>query len=328
MSTGSFSSAFRKELSLARQEIRRGRFERTMAVIAAFSALVSGFEAYVQHQRGAFRNRWMWTPVGLVPPVVLAAGAALVSRKAAHRALPIVSLASLVDGAIGFFYHLRGIARLPGGYRLGQYNIVMGPPIFAPLLMSIVGILGLLASWLRPERLEDLKPEKRETKKTESRETRIEKTFSAQSKGDPLRELEGSVSHGQFQKLMAIISAFLAVLSGGEAYFEHTRGSYNQRWMWTPVWVTAPMLAAAVGAVRSEKVARTVLPWTSALAFLDGLLGFWLHVRGIRRMPGGLSNLRFNLTMGPPLFAPLLFSAVGLLGFTASLLGRRHGRGN
>ena len=29
-----------------------GRFQRSTALIAAFSAIVSGFEAYVQHQRG------------------------------------------------------------------------------------------------------------------------------------------------------------------------------------------------------------------------------------------------------------------------------------
>jgi hypothetical protein len=116
----------------------------------------------------------------------------------------------------------------------------------------------------------------------------------------------------------------LAVLAGGEAYLEHWRGSYNQRFMWTPVWVMPVMVAAAVGAALSEGVARTVLPSTSIVAFADGMLGFFLHLRGIRRMPGGLHNLDFNVTMGPPLFAPLLFSAVGLLGFLAVLLRRRR----
>jgi hypothetical protein len=55
---------------------------------------------------------------------------------------------------------------------------------------------------------------------------------------------------------------------------------------------------------------------------VDGLLGFGLHLQGIERMPGGFRNLQFNFTMGPPLFAPLLFSSVGLLGFLAALLRR------
>jgi hypothetical protein len=82
------------------------------------------------------------------------------------------------------------------------------------------------------------------------------------------------------------------------------------------------MVAAAVGAARSEQVARGILPWASVVTLLDGALGFFLHLRGIHRMPGGFTNFRFNVTTGPPLFAPLLFSAVGLLGLIAALLPR------
>jgi hypothetical protein len=123
---------------------------------------------------------------------------------------------------------------------------------------------------------------------------------------------------------MAITAALFGILTGGEAYFEHLRGSFNQRVMWTPVWATPPMVAAALGSALSERVARKVLPFTSAVTFLDGLLGFGLHVRGIKRMPGGSDNLQFKITMGPPLFAPLLLSSVGLLGLVAALLRRKH----
>jgi hypothetical protein len=132
------------------------------------------------------------------------------------------------------------------------------------------------------------------------------------------------VAHGRFQRRLALTSAFFAILAGGEAYFEHLRGSFNQRVMWTPVWVTPFMVLAAVGAAASERLARLVLPVVSLVTLLDGMLGFLLHLRGIRQMPGGFANLRFNITMGPPLFAPLLFSSVGLLGFIAALLRRKE----
>jgi hypothetical protein len=118
------------------------------------------------------------------------------------------------------------------------------------------------------------------------------------------------------------VSALFALLAGGEAYFEHLRGSFNRRVMWTPVWVTPPMVAAGIGAVFSQRVAERVLPITSAVTFVDGVLGFGLHLQGIQRMPGGFGNLQFNFTMGPPLFAPLLLSSVGLLGFMAALVRR------
>jgi hypothetical protein len=303
-------------LAEARLEIREGRFQRTMALVTAFSAVVSGFEAYAQHQRGAFDNWLMWTPVWLTPPTVVAAAAALLSPKAARVALPAVSLVSLADGLIGFGYHLRGIARLPGGYRLGRYNLVIGPPIFAPLLTCTVGVSGLLAAFLRRERLDLGTPTARAVSTVATAD------LSLGTKG-VLAGLVARVACGEFQRVLSVVTAAFAVLAGGEAYLEHLRGSFNQWVMWTPIWLTPPMAAAALGAAASERVARHVLPWVAIVTFLDGVLGFLLHLRGIKRMPGHFLNLRFNMTMGPPLFAPLLLSSVGLMGLIASLLRRK-----
>ncbi len=317
------------EAHLARREIREGRFQRSMALIAAFAAIVSGFEAYAQHIRGAFSHWLMWTPVALTPPMALAAAAAIASKRAARTLLPFVSLVSLVDGIIGFGFHIRGVQRMPGGFRLGQYNIVMGPPIFAPLLMSIVGILGLLASMLRREARKERELRIADLVSLVSERVLRKRANSPLPSSGPkglggIYNLESEIAEGRFQRVMALISASLALLSGGEAYFEHLRGSYNQRIMWTPVLVTPAMVAAAVGAARSERAARTVLPFAAGVTFLDGLLGFMLHLRGLKRMPGGFENLDSNIPMGPPVFAPLLFSAVGLLGFIAVLLRRQE----
>ena len=307
------------EVELVRREIRAGQFQRSMAVIAAFSAVVSGFEAYIQHLRGAFAHWLMWTPVLLTPPTVIAAGAALFSERAARRLLPAVSLVSLADGIVGFVFHVRGIKRMPGGFSLGQYNVVMGPPIFAPLLMCTVGIAGVLAGMLRREQLDHGR-----VNGAQAAALLQALPTSGAPTGIGQRVAE-DVAHGRFQQGMAIISALFAILAGGEAYVEHLRGSFNQRVMWTPVWVTPPMVAAAIGAALSERVARRVLPLVAAITFFDGLLGFGLHLRGIRRMPGGFANLQFNITMGPPLFAPLLFCAVGLFGLLTALLRRSSG---
>ena len=298
----------RRQLALARREIRQGRFERSMALITAFAAIVSGWEAYAQHLRGAFSHWLMWTPVGLTPPTILAGLAAVARPELARRVLPPLAIASLLDGVIGFGFHLRGIGRMPGGWKLGRYNVVMGPPIFAPLLTCTVGVVGLLASVLRPE-----VPPRRAWLLVVSERLPRRQTGLAQR-----------VAHGRFQRVLALVSAVFAVLAGGEAYAEHLRGSFNRRVMWTPVWVTPPMVAAAVGAVWSQKVAETILPVAATVTFFDGMLGFVLHLQGIQRMPGGFRNLQFNFTMGPPLFAPLLFSSVGLLGFIAALLRRAH----
>ncbi len=312
-----FWEGLRHEARLAGREVSEGRFQRSMAVIAAFSAMVSGFEAYIQHQRGAFSHWLMWTPVWLTPPTVIASAAALLSERAAHKLLPAVSLVSLADGIIGFIYHLRGIQHLPGGFKTGQYNIVIGPPIFAPLLTCIIGVLGMLASLLRREKLN--------LREYPAPIAELARKLNVRAEKEPLMwQVESQVAHGRFQRGMALAAAFFALLTGGEAYFEHLRGSFNQRVMWTPVWVTPLMVVTAIGAAVSERAARVLLPVASLVAFVDGLAGFLLHLRGIQRMPGGFANLRFNITMGPPLFAPLLFSSVGLMGFIAALLRRKE----
>jgi hypothetical protein len=302
-------------LAVSRVEIRQGRFQRSIAIIATISAVVSGFEAYVQHDRGAFRHRLMWTPIWLMPLAVLAGIASIFNQQVVRRWLPVVSVVSLIDGIVGFLYHLRGINRLPGGFGLGRYNIVMGPPVFAPLLTCIVGTLGIIASGLRPERLDWLK-----------RGFAPHGLSSNSNRSSRGGDLSWAVAHGRAQQLFAIVVAVFAVLAGGEAYFEHLRGSFNQRVMWTPIWLMPPMALATIGAAANREAARRALPLVSLVTMFDGMLGFILHLRGIARMPGGFANLRFNLTLGPPLFAPLLFSSVGLLGLIASLLRRRDAR--
>ncbi len=71
------------------------------------------------------------------------------SRTIARTLLPVVSVLALLDGGIGFLYHVRGVARRPGGLKKPFYNLVYGPPIFAPLLFAASGFLGVLASLLR-----------------------------------------------------------------------------------------------------------------------------------------------------------------------------------
>ncbi|MGH2461804.1 MAG: hypothetical protein ACRDIY_23360 [Chloroflexota bacterium] len=141
---------------------------------------------------------------------------------------------------------------------------------------------------------------------------------------EPLARLRMDIERGRFQRTLAIVTAFFATLAGGEAFFEHLRGSFCQRVMWTPVWIAPLVAGAGIGAALDARLAKVVLPVTSAASLVDGILGFYLHVREVRRMAGGFRNFLFNFTLGPPLFAPLLLCAVGLLGLLASVLRRER----
>lgn len=134
------------------RNVERGRFERTLSGLTAVGALVTAAEIWMEHDRASFGNRMMWLPVALGPVGAAAGVAGVFSRRAAKTALPLASAAIIANGLQGTYLHIRGIAQRPGGWRLARYNAEMGPPLFAPLLVTMVGGMGLLAAVLRRER--------------------------------------------------------------------------------------------------------------------------------------------------------------------------------
>ena len=136
----------------AEQDMREGRFQRQVAMVTGISALLSGFEAYYSHYKNNFRYWVQWTPVVLAPVLAGTAFTSIKSRRVATIALPAVSALAGADAAVGFYYHARGVLRRPGGSKRLLYNIMYGPPIFAPLLFGAAGMLGVLASLLRRRR--------------------------------------------------------------------------------------------------------------------------------------------------------------------------------
>jgi hypothetical protein len=92
----------------------------------------------------------MWWPIVIVPAAVPAGVASVFSARAAHTVLPLASAAIVINGLQGTYLHLRGVAQRPGG--ITGYNLEAGPPVFAPLLASLVGGMGLLAAVLRRTR--------------------------------------------------------------------------------------------------------------------------------------------------------------------------------
>src|SRR6185437_3573816 len=104
----------------ALHDVRTGRFERSLSALTAAGAVITTAEI-----------------------------ASVFSAKAAHTVLPLASAAIVINGVQGTYLHLRGVAQRPGG--ITRYNLEAGPPVFAPLLASLVGGMGLLAAVLRRE---------------------------------------------------------------------------------------------------------------------------------------------------------------------------------
>ena len=114
--------------------------------------------------------------------------------------------------------------------------------------------------------------------------------------------------------LLLVAVAFLVL--GAQVYLFHLRAAFWAKVMWVPV-VLAPIVALAgvVGAIGREGPLGWIVAAVFALAFVAGLIGSVLHLRGIAARIGGFT-LR-NLTTGPPPLLPLAFGALGLTGALA-----------
>jgi hypothetical protein len=258
----------------------------------------------------------MYTPVILSVLLAVAGLAGFFSRRAARTVLRVVAIVTLVDCFIGFYFHVRGIHRKPGGWRLPMTNLIMGPPVFAPLLFGTSAYLGLIASFLQSE-------ESSGEASLEANDTWLARLLPP-SAGRDLLTAEQDIREGKFQKQVAIVTGISALLSGFEAFYSHYKNNFRYWVQWTPV-VIAPLLAGvAFGSVKNRRLAKTALPTVSAIASVDAAIGFFYHGRGILRRPGGRKHLIYNIIYGPPIFAPLLFGAAGMLGGLASLLRRRN----
>jgi len=292
----------------ALEHIQQGCFQRSLCSLVFVTSVASGLEVGYEHYKGSYSNPVMYTPVALSGALAASGLLGAFSPWGARVLLRCVSAVTLADGVVGFIFHVRGVTRKPGGWSLPVTNIVMGPPIFAPLLFGTSAYLGLMASYLRRE----------------------SELGSARGRLHALVDQAGvlesgwrtNLRYGRFQKHLSVVTILWAFFSGFEALYSHYKNNFRYKAQWTPVVLTPLLMAAAAGAIRSRRIANTALPAISALALANGAAGFYYHARGIARRPGGLKKPLYNTLYGPPIFAPLLFAACGFLGLMASLLRR------
>src|SRR5947209_16500147 len=85
---------------------------------------------------------------------------------------------------------------------------------------------------------------------------------------------EHHIREGRFQRSLSLITAFSSLLSGLEVTYEHYIGSYSQRIMYSPVFISLALVIAGVWGVFNRWVARIVLPSVSFITVIDGIVGF------------------------------------------------------
>jgi hypothetical protein len=102
-----------------------------------------------------------------------------------------------------------------------------------------------------------------------------------------LDRMVSNISHGRFERSLSGLTALSALVTGAEVYLEHYKASFGNKWMWSPVVLTPPLVVAGIGGVFSKRWAKTMLPVTAAAYAANGLLGEYFHARGVARKPGG-----------------------------------------
>lgn len=252
-------------------------FNRSSALLA-WSALT---DSAIEHYRGSFENRAMYTPLVVGALSLLAGihgGADHIGSR--HPLRNAIYLTAAGVGIAGTGFHLYNVTKRPG--RFSWHNLFYGAPLGAPAALLLSGALGAAGERLRDEPAHDPR-------------------------------LLGMPA-GQALALLAAIGMAGTV---GEVALLHFRGAFQHRAMYAPV--TVPPIAAALlarAALAPPRPNWWTRVWLRATAVL-GALGVAFHMRGVARQQGGWRNWSQNVLNGPPIPAPPSFTALAAAGLAA-----------
>jgi hypothetical protein len=116
--------------------------DRAVVVFTAVAYLVIWVQVGLYHWAGGFKHVAMWAPVLATPLVIAGALAGAAERESPWGWVALGLLAfGAIDGLVGVYYHLRGIASQIGGF--STRNLLSGPPPMLPLAYAAIGVLGI-----------------------------------------------------------------------------------------------------------------------------------------------------------------------------------------
>jgi hypothetical protein len=267
-----------------------GRRLNGSAALLAFSVLA---DSAVEHYRGSFENRIMYTPLA-VAGLTLAASlfGRADPRAKKHEIRDTIYASAAATGLAGLGFHFYNILKRPGAW--SWQNLFYSAPIGGPMALALAGLLGRGA-----ERVRDTRP-----------------TKTAMIFGLPAG------------RMLAAVSAAGLAGTVGEAGLLHFRGAYHNPAMLLPVTVP-PVASALLGTAALQPRLRItwIARWWLRLTALLGFVGVGFHAYGVSRNMGGWRNWSQNVLNGPPLPAPPSFTGLALAGLAALSLmeGERDG---
>lgn len=121
--------------------------DRVLFLFLGVVSLAVFVQVGLMHWRQNFRHWAMWIPVVATPTLGLL-GLLLAWRniEALRGLFVLVSLVGVLSGLVGSYFHIEGVGERVDGYTLS--NLMVGPPVALPLLISALGALGLIVVYL------------------------------------------------------------------------------------------------------------------------------------------------------------------------------------
>jgi hypothetical protein len=268
--------------------------DQAMMLLLAVMQIGMGIEAYTGHEMSGtiVPNEWIPIIYGPLAGLVLI-GAGVIARRyplTGRLLAAAVFVTSIGVGLLGAFFHLRRATAwaAPPGQRFSLDLLIWAPPVIAPLMFALIGVLGLSSVWAE-----------------EPADSGILRLWHDRHLRLPLSKTRALFLWVGLAMLATVISSVL----------DHARADFQNPWLWAPtaIGIFGSTLTVALGAIRAPRQGDL---WTylAALALLTviGPIGVWLHIRA--DLAAGGTVVMERLLRGAPVMAPLLFSNMGLLG--------------
>ncbi len=119
-------------------------FQRFYLLFVAAAFMLIGLQVLLFHWRAAFHKWTMYGPVLLAPVLAIAGVVGAFSREGwLGWVVLLVFAVGVVDGLVGVYEHVRGVAGRIGGFSLR--NLMAGPPVLLPVTFMALAVSGGLA---------------------------------------------------------------------------------------------------------------------------------------------------------------------------------------
>jgi hypothetical protein len=297
LATSYYSKPDKRDRGIRRVEKHADQAERPTVLAARRLNRAAGMlaasvlaDSAVEHYRGSFENKAMFTPL-IVSSLTLGTSihGTADRRSAAHLARDASYVLAAATGLIGTGFHLYNVTKKVGGF--SWQNLFYGAPLGAPTAILLSGLLGFCSERVREA---------------------------------PCGTTPTIFSFPAGRAIAAVTSSGL-LGTAAEAGLLHFRGAFHNPIMIIPL--TLPPLGAVLLAYVAAAGPGRHYPltkWWMRLLTAVGFAGVAFHALGISRNMGGWRNWTQNLLNGPPLPAPPSFSALSLAGLAALGLLKDH----